>query len=955
MELISVKDHYSDNSIIDKKQDISQGRLHPRDRWRVSSFEPISKQLKPVDLPKRSSEFKAMKVVIVCGSPWCRFESVFSALEAGGVELVKPTERNAAISMSDWHERLFAGRMGPDTQEQVHPGKAWEQAAGDIFLANWDKSLWGWADSRSTWLLDFWRDFDPQIRFVLVSTSPEQALGRAITDASDLPLQPGRVVSAWLTYSREMLRFYNRNRQRCLLIDDGEAHSYPRAFIQTCAETLGVDLKGELLPQDQACSVESSLTILLARELLLSFPEVEELRLEIEASQTRCAPGNGTGEHDDVRIDEPTLEGAFGELKNLVYLAGPTLEQIRTSNATLQEEKAELLEGVDKLESQLRIAEKERDEHARLAANRHEQIEKLKREQDELKQLASEREKQFEADKKRFQEAADQKQERIELEFRQENELLLLQLHQVQEELEHHFLEYQNLKQDLQTMTEARDEQAKLVAERMDQAEVLKHANAALSQAKAELEARQSALEAERVTLAGERDQQANTAAERQAQIEQLTQARDEQTKLAVEIRNQLEVQKQRFQEAADQKQERIELEFRQENELLLLQLHQVQEELEHYFLQYQDLKKDYHGLEDRWNRFLVRHPDYCDWSAIDIVAKDDSETHPMVRWRIKGLHVGNRVMADFELSSVVRDGFPALVVHRTDADNSSAPLLRWPLRAMSQEELIIQPQGTEIDRNERWGMLFGLATTDWRLTVALCSTLIEFLRGSSLPVDTTTYPDPTFWVSQLIALQEQLRKLPPAWRYDQVRLKRQQVNPDYEHLWLSLENVEFGDRCWSEFEFRLSAAMVKPGGFSVHPKLEFPLAEEGMYQLERWYAESHDDFGPKYELRFALDSHAMDLEAWNVLSKNDQLQLISMVCNTGSLLTFLEKSNARISRPWEDWRRLVDGIIGVMRQRIDIGRTTGNQEAPANMEVATTDKQRISTPKASRSRKKQR
>ena len=119
----------------------------------------------------------------------------------------------------------------------------------------------------------------------------------------------------------------------------------------------------------------------------------------------------------------------------------------------------------------------------------------------------------------------------------QENELLLLQLHQVQEELETTVLQMQQLEQVKNDQT---THQKKL-----------------------------------------------------QKQIEQLTKACDEQKKLSTEGQTQLEkVQKDyRTLEAANN-------EAAQENELLLQQLHQVQEELEETFLRNQNLKQAHQRLE---------------------------------------------------------------------------------------------------------------------------------------------------------------------------------------------------------------------------------------------------------------------------------------------------------------------------------------------------------------------
>ena len=58
------------------------------------------------------------------------------------------------------------------------PGKLWEELAVDLFLAHLDTPAWGWGDHNTLRLLDFWRRFDKQTRFVLVYSSPEFAIAR---------------------------------------------------------------------------------------------------------------------------------------------------------------------------------------------------------------------------------------------------------------------------------------------------------------------------------------------------------------------------------------------------------------------------------------------------------------------------------------------------------------------------------------------------------------------------------------------------------------------------------------------------------------------------------------------------------------------------------------------------------------------------------------------------------
>ena len=145
-------------------------------------------------------------------------------------------------------------------------------------------------------------------------------------------------------------------------------------------------------------------------------------------------------------------------------------------------------------------------------------------------------------------------------EAQEEGELLLNQLHQVQEELESHFLQWQTEIQAKQAETQARQAEANAKAEAIRQRD--EHAQA-LADANARLHA------------AGQAEQQAR---------QQLQALGQEKTRLTDQYQHQLR-------------------EAQEEGELLLVQLHQVQEELEQYFLKYQDQRQQFQAVSDFWRK----------------------------------------------------------------------------------------------------------------------------------------------------------------------------------------------------------------------------------------------------------------------------------------------------------------------------------------------------------------
>ncbi len=255
-----------------------------------------------------------------------------------------------------------------------------------------------------------------------------------------------------------------------------------------------------------------------------------------------------------------------------------------------------------------------------------------------------------------------------------------------------------------------------------------------------------------------------------------------------------------------------------------------------------------------------------------------------------------------------------------------------------------------------------------WQALIAAAVAVDEALSSVGPPTGAPADFDATFWRQALGApTAPALRALPPVFRHDGVRLKREKVNPDYEHLWLAFEGATFGAQDMTGFEMRLGAAQVRPGGFSQLPKLEFPLKADGNPPFEGWFEESHDNFGPKYELRSDLNRQAFDLAVWSKIPKGTQSLLLSVVAAIPALLETLQRNGHRLSRPWNDWQQMYQGLMDVIRARlapprptplptfppeptvqpVTVIKTEGAESAPAEAKASK------AAPKAPRSRRK--
>jgi hypothetical protein len=345
-----------------------------------------------------------------------------------------------------------------------------------------------------------------------------------------------------------------------------------------------------------------------------------------------------------------------------------------------------------------------------------------------------------------------------------------------------------------------------------------------------------------------------------------------------------------------------------EEAELLLAQLHQVQEELENYFLKYQDSKQELEVADMRWKRMLQRVPDYFDIESVEVQRIEGVGTETL-RWRLKGLEAAARKLPELELTSFIVDGIAGLEIPRRMGE--SKVIQRWPTVAASDDTLVIVWMGDAQADDKLTETLRQLGRSDWDLIQVIITALITSIntpamlkRGEGVVLDNTP--------EAFASLQYKLSQMPSVFRFDELTLMREQVNHDYEHLWLNFRHVAIGNKRLLDFDFRISCANLRPKVFGQYPKLEFP-ETSGRAAIAEWFDESYDDFGPKLELRFALPE-SMDMQVWERLSSSDREFLEALVQQMPAFLSELEASGVKLKRGWEDWQQLVREVGRILK-----------------------------------------
>lgn len=429
----------------------------------------------------------------------------------------------------------------------------------DLLLANLDQDDWGWANADNLDTLTYWHQADDSVRFVLVFDSPKlllkNLLGQNITsDLINIAIQD------WMAYHDKLLTFFENHTNHCLLIEGDLAINNlmnVKEQIQAITTNLKLKTNWQIQPSTEIKQDDiHPMFDVVADEILKQYPDCMALYEQlIEKSSIRLKTKHTpTKNHLDSLIQSLNLFNEQEGFKKKLLIEN---EQLQAQILVLLSEK----EGLQKQLTQNTLLL----EQSKTAINAEQkaQIEKSE----------------------------------------QENKLLITQLHQVQEELEKYYLQNQKTteqlkaieqqKQQLQTQADAKQ---KLEGELNSLKDAKQKAENLANEQKGKLQAETDAkkkLESELATLKDAKQKVETLANEQKKQAEQTK-------KQLTDLQADLQKLKQNEQSSKTAK---------QENELLISQLHQVQEELERYYLENQKLKSEqkkepakpvYYGAADR-------------------------------------------------------------------------------------------------------------------------------------------------------------------------------------------------------------------------------------------------------------------------------------------------------------------------------------------------------------------
>lgn len=296
---------------------------------------------------------------------------------------------------------------------------------------------------------------------------------------------------------------------------------------------------------------------------------------------------------------------------------------------------------------------------------------------------------------------------------------------------------------------------------------------------------------------------------------------------------------------------------LREENELLLLQLHRVQEQLEHYHLQRK-------ALEDASDRFGWRGVSPFAHSAVHLLGRHDRAPHLHLHFAVEDVRAGAREIARLEVRLLDHLGRPGIALFST---RSNEALAAW--QATGDEAgrpfMALIPS----DHQSRL-LLQRLGTADWQFVNHLAQAIQRFLGGEGSHLGAR-------WQVAAARLCRQLIDMPPRLRYDRLQLGRVEIDGGLP-LELNFGRASYGDRLLDQVQLRWQAA--GSGGKADTPSLRWLRpADPANVPLASWPVGEDGLLAAAFTLPVGVGSDTRHKrQQWEALSAGDRALVLSVL-----------------------------------------------------------------------------
>ncbi|MGQ8366276.1 hypothetical protein [Glaciecola sp. 1036] len=335
------------------------------------------------------------------------------------------------------------------------------------------------------------------------------------------------------------------------------------------------------------------------------------------------------------------------------------------------------------------------------------------------------------------------------------------------------------------------------------------------------------------------------------------------------------------------------------ELELASLQINQLQEELEYYYLAFHET---YNKRKRRNFMPIIMNKvfDRVKAERVTITQRYKTDGYEDIHLRLSNVELADgRVIdnLDAKLLNIAnhygiefRHSNESLFRSFDDSQDEFGPYLRYFATAPESQKEALQKSINRFNASERI------------LIMSTINAIAELLQSNNIKVECDAELEAQEWLNWRKAsrtLAEHVDTLPVWLSLDSVVLKEEYHSEGYEHLWIKFDHLLVGNVWRDALECKILALNIGSADtehFSDSLYLEFRELEDGSAQLFSWPPNESDEFGPKYLVSLDADVAQLDL------ALQDRILIKHLRSNLPSILQKLSFENKETNRSKYEW-----------------------------------------------------
>lgn len=412
-----------------------------------------------------ATRLQPINKLMVVGHPLSGYAAVEQVLHGSGLQaaVASKTQGLSPTQVSDMLLRAY--RVPPleatqalEALSPINPSPVWQTLALDLLVGNLEQELWGWADPQAIYLLDYWKNLDHQLAFVLVYDSPQASMA-GLFDNPEVDCTEDVVQAAsanWLAYNEALLNFYLGNTERCLLVHGQQVRAQTADYLKQVKHQMGVELQMPVngLRREVKQTGWHALQVELCSRVLAANPKVTQMYADLQsvASMPQGHVKNQPSFDTDMAVLSKFVALHRSNLKIQRYV-----EELKAAKEAqeqaLNQQLATLVQSFEKAHAYGHAMAQEKQHLQKLAEEQEVILATTKQNESELQKRVSEL---TEYINKNHEEINNEKTE-LEKKYNykmglieNENEELTKELHKVMNELEQKFLEHLEYTKNIQ-------------------------------------------------------------------------------------------------------------------------------------------------------------------------------------------------------------------------------------------------------------------------------------------------------------------------------------------------------------------------------------------------------------------------------------------------------------------------------------------------------------------------